>query len=103
MSNRIPEFTEEENPIEFETLRIKMLETVKAPYSTGISWPATYTNEGERLPKDDRSFPFEMEFRPTQHFSDEKEFDSNGNQVMWWDQLKSIENGSTVLEAWGLT
>jgi len=47
--------------------------------------------------------PYELFFTSPQHFEHEKEIGADGNQVMFYDQLKRLEPGMTVYEVYAST
>ena len=67
---------------------------------TAIGIIAKVHKDGEKVV--DVTIPYELEFRPTHHFSNLKEFDQDGNQVKWHDQLKRIKKGEVLfnVHAW---
>jgi len=50
------------------------------------------------LAKEDVKVPYELQYTSPLHFSSDKEYNSDGSQVMFYDQLKTIESGSTLFE-----
>jgi len=103
ISNRVDTFTAEEKPIEQQTLQKKMVESSTTPFKMALGKVARTQNDGENVHRKLVSMPYEIEYRGVTHFSHDKELDEAGNQVMFYDQLKRLEEGSTLYEVWGLT
>lgn len=62
-----------------------------------------FSVDGSELTVEDSHTPYELDFRSTMHFSDDPEIDADGNQVTWYEQLRTIEAGSTLFEVYGMT
>jgi hypothetical protein len=102
LSNRVAPFTQEESPIDIDTILKKLVEASEWPYVCAIGHVAEVYDDGTEAT--DANIPYEIKFTSSIHFDEEKELDeTTGEQVMYYDQLKRIEQGSTILEAWGLT
>jgi hypothetical protein len=75
MSNRVAPFVEGVNDIEIATIQKKLVEGSSSPFYTAISEPATLLDDGTEIESEDVSFPYELQFRSSAHFDDEKVFD----------------------------
>lgn len=60
MHTRVAPFTEEENPIEFNTIRKKLAEASKRPFSTAVSHIASMYHDGTEVT--DTVTPYELVF-----------------------------------------
>ena len=81
----------------------KILEASRRPFTLATSPIAKRTPSGTQVPEEDVSVPYELIYTSKHHFSNNKEFDEDGNQVMWFDQLKRIKAGEIIYEVHALT
>jgi hypothetical protein len=104
MRNRVDPFTEEENPIEFQTLRKKMTEAVNRPYVCAVGHIARWRDdEGQSLvlPESEIRIPYELEFTSPKQFPRELQFyDGNPDEpIMFYSQLMDeLNEGDIVFE-----
>ena len=82
------------------TLRKKLTEGQQWPYSCGIHEIFKHLSNGSDLDDSAVNTPYELSFEANEPyatmFSDEKEYDADGNQVNWYDQLKTIKKGAEL-------
>jgi len=103
LKNRHQPFDEETHPIEVATLQKKLIEGNRRPFATATSCIADTYTDGYLLDRADVNTPYELLFEPRQHFDHEKEFDADGNQVSFLDQLQRLEAGMNVYDVYALT
>ena len=72
----------------------KLIMSSVRPHVTAIGPIARVHAGGEKVV--DGMIPYELEFKSPHHFSREREFDEDGNQVMFFDQLKRIKKGEVL-------
>ena len=63
----------------------KLIEGNRRPFSTSIACIADTYTDSTLLEQDAVKTPYELFFSSPQHFETEKEFDKEGNQVMFYD------------------
>ena len=102
LRNRLQGFTMEDNPVEWETIRKKLVEGSARPFATAIGHIGKSNLDGTDLVDDDVFVPYELWYTSPFQFSDEPEM-VDGEQVMFYDQLKTIPVGATILEVWAIT
>ena len=97
---RVDGFTEDST--EYATIRKKLVEGARSPYVNGFGhWGDRY--DTAVLVDGDVSIPYELQFKPYHTFSSEKEYNEDGTQNMWYDQLRDeIKSGDMLLDvmAW---
>jgi|Transcript_44800 hypothetical protein len=76
------------------TIRKKLTEGSEWPYSCGFARVGQNNEDGTALPDGDVSIPYQLEFAAADPwstaFSNTKEFDSNGSQVSWMQQMRRV-------------
>jgi len=109
LSNRLPRFdlNDDAQSIMDQTIRKKMVEASRNPFGLAIGHVASVEHNGTILAKEVVKVPYEIRFvsplRNSLGFSSDKPFDSQGKQVNWFDQLKTIVAGQTIYEVMALT
>lgn len=91
------------------TIRKKLTGGQSWPFSCGIS--GIFKNNADGTALDDADLiekvPYELAFAPKSPFDTmfplDKELDDDGNQVMWYDQIKRIPSGSELFTVNALT
>ena len=81
IGNRIEPITEEDHPIEFQTMLQKILEANKFPFAVRIGHIGEQYTDGSNVTKSEVNIPYEIQFtsKIASEFGSEKEFDSNGD------------------------
>jgi hypothetical protein len=102
MRNRVQGFTMEDNPVEYQTIQKKLIEGSPRPFGTAIGHVGMHNLDGTALEQEFVNVPYELWYTSPFQFSDEPEM-VDGEQVMFYDQLKTIPVGATILEVWGIT
>jgi len=103
MRSRVDRF--EEGSCEDLTIRKKLVEASRWPFSCGIGHISTNFANGTSLTNGSANTPYELTFEATSDWETQFDFetDADGNQVMWYDQLKRIPSGSTLFTIKALT
>ena len=88
------------------TIRKKLATSSRWPFSCGYSRVAQHLQDGSEI-TGDLSMPYEISFRVNEPyasmFSHTKEFDSDGNQVSWLEQMGRLERGAELFTVEALT
>lgn len=79
LKNRAMPFDEETHATEIATIQKKLVEASKRPFGTAISCIANTKTDGTLLEQFDVKVPYELQYSSPIHFSNEKEFDNDGN------------------------
>lgn len=97
MKNRVEPFSEDQT---FERLTIlkKLIEGSSRPFAVGNAPIALWNHDGSEISTSNADTPYELEFTSQIHFPEEKQ-----EGVMFYDQLKTIEEGTNLLEVWAWT
>mmetsp|Transcript_20843 Transcript_20843/g.25549 ORF Transcript_20843/g.25549 Transcript_20843/m.25549 type:complete len:253 (-) Transcript_20843:28-786(-) len=89
------------------TIRKKLTEGSKWPYSCGIARVGQNSEDGSSLRKSDVNIPYQLEFAANEPyetlFTNTREFDDDGKQVSWLDQMKRIPSGASLFTVRALT
>jgi len=83
-----------------------MLEANVHPFALRIGHVGEMYTDGTQINSSAVKIPYEVRFtsKISNEFDSAKEFDSEGNQIMWYDQLKDAhELGDTIYEVHALT
>ena len=73
------------------------------PFATSVGTIGATFPDGTELPHANVNIPYELHFSSTFSFPDSPQYDSDGNQITWYDQLKTIKSGESVLEVFAMT
>jgi len=103
MKTRLEPVDEEIHPIIAQTKQKKMVEASSRPFATAVGTIGATFPDGTELPQNNVNIPYELQFSSPYSFSNNKEYDSDGNQVMFYNQLKTITEGQTILEVYAMT
>jgi len=107
LSNRLPSF-DTSDPVQNDidqTFRKKVNEATNFPFTLGIAHIADIYQDGTNIELNaDVEVPFELRFVSPHKdlFSSEKQYDSEGNQVNWYDQLRTFQAGTTLYDVMAL-
>lgn len=88
-----------------KTIQRKFLQATERVQSLGNAELSKHNVDGTRVRDIDMVFPFNIEFRPVSaikdRFSHEREFDQNGEEIKWYDQLiDRIEPNDILFEVY---
>ncbi len=104
IGNRVSPITEEDHPIEYNTMFQKMLEANVHPFALRIGHLGEQYTNGENV--NQVKIPYEIQFtsKIANEFDSKKELNSDGDQIMWYDQLKDAHvQGDIIYEVHALT
>ena len=104
MRTRVEPFDPSTHSIEVQTKQKKMTEASSRPFATAVGTIGATFSNGEELPLGSVNIPYELHFTSPYSLPSDKQYDDEGNQVMFYEQLKNtISAGDTLLEVFAMT
>ena len=101
MKTRVPAFTKEDNPIEFETFHRKLLHGTPCPYALAVGHLAEWNNDEGEYTNKQVKIPYELQFESK--FKEDLD-DPAIADLPWYRQLQAkIPKDSIILDVYALT
>jgi len=105
LTNRLKGFDTSVQPgyISDQTLRKKIIEATRSPFSMGIGGPGKIENDGSKV--EEPKIPYQLFFKAPDHLQKELDdsqlFDENGDYINWTRDVRSrVQSGDVVYEVW---